>query len=281
MKKGLSMLLALMLLVMATPVMAMAAEETARPILIQGAMDLETSTMMAALEGAQDVMVSGYHYVTGTIDGYPVVVSKTQVGMVNAATTTTIALIKWNPCVVINQGTAGGHDVALHKGDIVLGTTTVNVNSFKSEWADAGAGIDPTKWENRATEVLQNGEVVEVMELKSDAKLVEFAKNLSAEYEKGQVVEGVIGSGDVWNKELDRINLIHSQFGTSCEEMETFSVAQVCAYFDVPFLGMRILSNNELHKEDFDPQTGEDCQLFTLEVVRALIADQQALDQAA
>ena len=75
----------------------------------------------------------------------------------------------------------------------------------------------------------------------------------------------------MWNKELDRIALIHAQFNTSCEEMETYAVAQVCAYMETPFLGIRILSNNEIHQESFDPQTGPDCQNYVLDVARAII----------
>lgn len=269
MKKCLTVLLTLLLAsVFLAP--AMAEADSPRPILLQGAMDIETSAMMEALEGAETQVLHGYTFVTGTLDGYPVVVSKTQVGMVNAAASTTIAIMTFNPIAVINQGTAGGHAEALHKGDIVIGVDTVNINSFKSEWAAAGAGIDPTKWENRSTEVFVNGAIEGVHVLNSDAALVEIAKGVA--YEGGALTEGVIGSGDVWNKELDRIALIHSQFNTACEEMETFSVAQVCAYMNIPFLGIRILSNNEIHEESFDPATGPACQNYVLDVARAMIA---------
>ncbi len=40
---------------------------------------------------------------------------------------------------------------------------------------------------------------------------------------KGEVVEGTIGSADVWNNELDRIQFFHERYGTSVEEMEAAS----------------------------------------------------------
>lgn len=270
MKKAIVTLLVGLMMISMIPTITLAEGESLRPIIIQGAMNLETSLMMEALDDAEEINIAGYTFVKGTLEGYPVVVSKTQVGMVNAATTTTIAIMTWNPIAVLNQGTAGGHDVALHQGDIVLGSSTANINSFKSDWAAEGAGIDPTKWINRSTEIFLDGEIKDVDVLTSDASLIAIAQTVP--YEKGNLVEGVIGSGDVWNKELDRISLIHSQFNTSCEEMETFSVAQVCSYFEVPFLGIRILSNNELHQESFNPQTGADCQEYVLDVVRAIIA---------
>lgn len=105
---------------------------TQAPILIQGAMDVETTAMMEALEDAERITIGGYIFVSGKLDGYPVIISKTQVGMVNAAASTAIAIMNFNPLCIINQGTAGGHDPALHAGDIVLGETIVPINAYKS-----------------------------------------------------------------------------------------------------------------------------------------------------
>ena len=44
-------------------------------------------------------------------------------------------------------------------------------------------------------------------------------------------------------------------WGASCEEMETNAVAQICQTYDVPFLGIRILSNTGIYGENFN---GED-----------------------
>ena len=175
MKKVLSLLLVLLMMLGA---LSAAAGETARPILIQGAMGIETSTMMEALENAQTQVLHGYTYVTGLLDGYPAVISKTEVGMVNAAASTAIGIMTFSPAAVINQGTAGGHDEALHKGDIVIGTTTVNINAFRSEWAAKGTGIDPTKWINMSISVYQDGEIKDVDSLSSDAALAAIAKSV-------------------------------------------------------------------------------------------------------
>lgn len=49
------------------------------------------------------------------------------------------------------------------------------------------------------------------------------------------MVEGTIGSADVWNNELDRIQFFHERYGTSVEEMEAASVAQIASQLNVPF----------------------------------------------
>lgn len=248
------------------------AESVKAPIVLQGAMDCESQLMMDALENPVDESIGGYHFVTGTLNGYPVVVIKTQVGMVNSATVTTLAIERYKPLCVINQGTAGGHDPALHQWDIVLGESVSNINSFKSAHLDDGAGMAPETWEWMLTETYIDGEWKDNDALKSDEALLKIAQGVA--YEKGSLVTGVIGSGDVWNKEIDRIQLIHDAFNTSCEEMETYAAAQVCNMLNVPFLGIRVLSNSELHAEEFDYLTALACQEYVLNVARAIIAAQ-------
>jgi len=91
-------------------------------------------------------------------------------------------------------------------------------------------------------------------------------------YRTGSVVDGVIGSSDVWNSELDRIQRLHDEYGTSVEEMETAAAAQVAGLSQVPFLGIRVLSNNITNGGAYNSQGAAACQQFVLEVVRAYIA---------
>ena len=50
-----------------------------RPIVVQGAMAVEVRTLVAALEQPVEEHAQGWTFWRGTIDGYPVVVSKTLV----------------------------------------------------------------------------------------------------------------------------------------------------------------------------------------------------------
>ena len=81
---------------------------------------------------ATEEHVGGWTFWRGTIDGYPVVISKTLKGMENAAAATALAAERYHPVAIINQGTAGGHEPDLHVYDIVLGTEAVNLGSFKT-----------------------------------------------------------------------------------------------------------------------------------------------------
>jgi adenosylhomocysteine nucleosidase len=83
------------------------------------------------------------------------------------------------------------------------------------------------------------------------------------------VSEGVIGSSEVWNEEADRIAFLRRTFGTSVEEMETASAAQVARLYGIPFLGIRVVTANVTNGGAYDPKTADACQDFALSVVRA------------
>ena len=104
-----------------------------------------------------------------------------------------------------------------------------------------------------------------------DEGLLAAAHGVRDHYTRGHVVDGVIGSSDVWNSELDRIQRFHDQFGTTAEEMEAAAAAQIAGQFQIPFLGIRVLSNNITNGEPYNPKVGEACQAFVREVVQAYI----------
>jgi adenosylhomocysteine nucleosidase len=245
----------------------------ASPIVVQGAMDIEVHALVAGLEHRTAEQIDGWTFWTGTVAGYPVVVSKTLKGTANAAASTALGIERYHPIAVVNQGTAGGHDPALHVGDIVLGTAAINIGAFKTgdrghgdgssigEWrpldllqSDGSAGQDPNAWRIRR--------------FSADPDLLAAAERVKDRYTRGHVVDGVIGSSDMWNSELDRIERFHDAFGTSVEEMETAAAAQVAGLSHTPFLGIRVLSNNITNGDRYDGQTAEGCQVYVLEVIR-------------
>ena len=96
-----------------------------RPIMIQGAMNVEIDKMVRALKNPAAYKFSKYVYFAGTYKNYPVVIVRTEQGTSNAAASTVIGINEFNPVVVINQGTAGGYDSAVHQNDIVIGEKTL------------------------------------------------------------------------------------------------------------------------------------------------------------
>jgi len=78
-----------------------------QPIVIQGAMDVETQFLTTKLAGVKEITIGGWRFFKGTLVGYPVVIAKTEVGMTNAAVSTVLAIETFNPSAIINQGTSG------------------------------------------------------------------------------------------------------------------------------------------------------------------------------
>jgi adenosylhomocysteine nucleosidase len=250
------------------------------PVIVQGAMDLEIRKLAAALENGKEERVSGWTFWSGTIDGYPVVISKTLKGMSNAAAATVLAAERYHPVAIINQGTAGGHEPGLHVYDIVLGTQSVNLGSFKTGYRARGEGSRFADWNPldlmRSEGSAGNDPNARTMRrFGGDEGLLAAARRVRGKYLKGQVVDGVIGSSEIWNSEIDRIQSFHDQFGTTAEEMETASAAQIAGLFQIPFLGIRVLSNNITNGGAYDPGTGEACQDYVVEVVKAYISDRK------
>jgi len=251
--------------------------EPLRPVIVQGAMPIEVEILIKRLENPKEEKVGGWTFWRGMVDGYPVIVSKTLKGMSNTAAATAIAIERFKPAAIINQGTAGGHDSQLKVFDIVVGESAINLGAFKTAHRKSGEGSDSVEWvpmdllasEGSAGE---DPNARTMRRFNADENLLAAADKVRASYRKGQVVRGVIGSSDIWNSELDRINRFHKQFNTSAEEMETASAAQIAGLFNVPFLGIRVLSNNITNAGKYDGTTALACQEYVFEVVKAYIS---------
>ncbi|MGE3960008.1 MAG: 5'-methylthioadenosine/S-adenosylhomocysteine nucleosidase [Vicinamibacterales bacterium] len=261
----------------AGPVRAQAPPQSPRPpIVVQGAMVSETEKLVRLLENPTTEQIGTWLFWRGTIDGYPVIVSRTNKGMSNAAAATALAIERFRPVAIINQGTSGGHDPALRVYDIVIGTASMNVGAFRAMFRKAGEGSRPLEWV--PLDLLAEGSAISQTAPKmpsrfeADPGLLEVARSVRSSYARGRVVDGIIGSSDMWIDELDRVAQFHETFGTSVEEMETASAAQVAAQFRVPFVGIRVLSDNITNASSYDPKAGEACQDFVHTVLKAHVA---------
>ncbi|SDN97306.1 adenosylhomocysteine nucleosidase [Paenibacillus sp. yr247] len=248
-----------------------------KPIIIQGPMPIEAEKFAQKLKDVKEEKSGNFTFYKGTLDNYPVIVEKTGKGMENTAAATAVVIERYNPIAIINQGTSGGHDPNLNVFDIVLGQRTTNLGSLKTVNKDENQGIDPTIWkpmdlmasEGSAGED-PNAEKPRYFEGNKD--LLAAANAVKDKYTKGKIVEGTIGSADVWNNEVDRIKWFHTKYGTSVEEMEGASAAQIAKAYDVAFLGIRVLSNNKVNGGKYNPDTATACQEYVYEVVKKYIS---------
>ena len=252
-------------------------ENAQRPIMIQGPMPIEAEKFAQKLENVKEEQSGDFVFYIGTLDNYPVIVAKTGKGMENTAAATAVAIEKYNPIAIINQGTSGGHDADLNVFDIVLGKRTTNLGALKTTDKGENEGIEPTTWkpmdlmasEGSAGED-PNAEKARFYE--GDKELLVAANAVKDKYTEGKIVEGTIGSADVWNNEVDRIKWFHTKYGTSVEEMEGAAAAQIAKAYEVPFLGIRVLSNNKTNGGQYNPDTATACQEYVYEVVKKYIS---------
>lgn len=246
-----------------------------RPIVIEGAMNTETEVLIRALKNPVAYRELNYLFVAGTYKDYPVVVVRTEIGLANAAASTALAIKKFNPIAVINQGTSGGHDSALKIGDIVIGAKSIDWVAIKTAYSAAGGLADIIKQEMLGTYAYDetSGKFQAYTEYFPDPTLFNIAFKVANTHKEFNAVSGTISTANAWLNNIDYINFLHETYGSSCEEMETNAVAQICQNAGIPFIGIRVLSDNILHDDRYVPESATVCQDFVLLVVEEYIRD--------
>lgn len=241
-----------------------------KPIVVIGPMACEIEYIASKLDSPREVNFGGYHFTVGTVDDYPVIAARSLIGMVNSAVTTALAIREFDPAMIIIQGTAGGHDPERHKNDMILGERLVELGNFYTPHRDEGRRTRIEDWYTPGEEIMTDEGIRRFTTLFSDEELLEAAEETP--YNAGKLVRGTIGSADLWNKEIDRIDYLHRIFESDAEEMEGFAVAQVCMEFGVPMIDIRIVSNSELYPEEvFSEDAGVICQEYVYRVIRHMI----------
>jgi len=227
-----------------------------KKVLLQGAMNIETDYFIEQVKEVEDyeyLMENGMEFHLGTIKDKKYIVSVTGMGTIKASMSTTYALNRFHPTLVINQGTAGAQIKELSTGDLVIVEGAVNINAMKMPKKSFGEGSDPFSWEGFHTTYYD-----------ADSSLVEFYSK--HEYTSGRMIKGKAATGDLYSRESDRIIWLAEKYHTCCEEMETAAVFEICESFATPCIGLRVISNNELLDEEFNESTAEVLQKYVWKV---------------
>ena len=245
-----------------------------RPIVIMAAIDKEIDFLLKKLEKRKLEKYNIYEFYEGELYNYPVVLVYSKVGVINATLATYIAITKYNPIAIINEGIAGAHGKNIHTKDIIIGKECFNIVSSRTPIKTIGEGSNSLEWTNLS--FIADEENRELY-WKADERLVNIAKN--TEYNEGKMYVGIIGSGDVWNNEADRILMLNEKYKTLCEEMEGIGIYTVANNFKVPVLGVRVISNNEVLGERYDRSTGLYSQEFAYELIKNIINSESFINK--
>ena len=239
------------------------------PIVVIVAMEIEFEDLLKKLENTNITSISKYKFYEGTINDYPVVICHCRVNEINAAIVTLMAIQKYHPIAIINEGTAGGYGESIHKNDIVIGTSAINLASVKTPQKKKGEGSNSLEWTMIGFFDDDEGNRKDFQ--KADENLVNLAKKI--EYKNGTVHFGVVGSSDNWNSEADRILWLNKELGALCEEMECISIYTVANNFNIPVIGIKVISNNDMINESFDTSTALSSQTFTYDLILKIISE--------
>lgn len=218
-------------------------ENNKQPIIIQGAMDMEVEELLKLVDIEKDEEINGFRFYIGKINEYPIIISQTQVGVINASMATLIAIQKYKPIAIINQGIAGSHVDYIHRNDIVIGEKSVNINSFITGIKNKDDGSNPFEWQFDTRSI----------EIDGTKSLIEIAKNM--ENVQFNLFYGILGGGDIFNREVDRIKWIHEKKNTLCEDNESIAVYTICDKMNVKCIGFRTITNNEVTQKEEDGAT--------------------------
>ncbi|WP_010630267.1 5'-methylthioadenosine/S-adenosylhomocysteine nucleosidase [Sporolactobacillus vineae] len=195
---------------------------------IIGAMEEEVAILRNKLEEREETETAHSHFYSGRINGIETVLLQSGIGKVNAALGTTLMIDRYHPDVVINTGSAGGTDLSLTIGDVVISSGVVHHD------------VDATAFGYK------NGQVPGMPAVyRPDPDLSQLAKRCAERALSGhRIVSGMIGTGDSFMNDPERIRRIKAWFpDLKALEMEGAAIAQVCYQFGTPFLIIRALSD--------------------------------------
>ena len=195
---------------------------------IIGAMESEIHLLRKELE--ETVMTqraAGMDFTGGILAARMVVIAYSGVGKVNAAACTQAMIDRFHPRLIINTGIAGAAREGLKIGDVVISTDAVQHDVDVSALGYAPGCIPGTRG------------------LVADPYSISKALACIRKMEPGTaVVAGRVASGDQFVAGGEAREKIMSLFTPACIEMEGAAIAQVASKNGIPFLIIRIMSDN-------------------------------------
>jgi len=206
--------------------------------------EAELQPLLDRLAEAHTEKVAAWQFWTGTLDGKPVVLTRTEGDPLNAVAATTLAIRRYAPRLVVTFGAARAHDPALHPGDVVVSRSFVAFDGMVTPPRAVGAGSLPLTWQKLPHAPMTPGELEKYQtDFPADAPALAVAQKLTPA--RGRLVTGVLGSANQVNREADRIAYLHTQWGTSCEDGESAHVAGCALQLGTPVFGLRVIDGTE------------------------------------
>ena len=196
-------------------------------IAIIGAMPEEIQEIQKNMTNKTTETVSKISFTKGKINGVECVVALSGVGKVNAAVCAQTIIMRYSPKIVINTGVAGAIKENIKIGDIVLANYVMQHDIDTTAIGDEKALIS----------------TLNIVRIPCDEAANEIIKDLVASSQQ-QIHFGTVATGDQFICKREKLISIRDEFDASVCEMEAGSIGQVCYMNDVPFVVLKIISDN-------------------------------------
>jgi len=224
-------------------------------IAIMCAMREELEPILKEVEVKETVEYGRNKFYLAEFRGLDLILAYSKIGKVNAATTATVLVEKFNAKKILFSGVAGAIDKDLEIGDLIIATKTcqhdVDLTVF-----DYPPGFIPES----------------KVYFECDEELNRIAMNV-AERLKINLKKGIIASGDQFIHSKERKEWIKNTFKASAIEMEGGAVGCVAWTLNIPFFMLRSISDTaeEGAGVDFDEFLEESSKIsakFLIEMLK-------------
>ena len=200
---------------------------------IISAMDNEVSLLLSEAEIDHVDTIGGVEFHVGTLHGQPVVIMRSGIGKVMAASAATAMLNNYPISNVIFTGVAGAVGDETRVLDQVIATRLVqhDYGTMTNEGFVWASGVDGEEDDEKGYYFC-------------DQDLVTLAYD-SAVQVMGEehVFKGTIATGDQFVASEEYVKTLQQSFGAIACEMEGASIAAVCTQYEVPFVVIRAMSD--------------------------------------
>jgi adenosylhomocysteine nucleosidase len=193
-------------------------------IAIIGAMDEEVKAIYDRMEAVERLTIFDLEIIKGQLNKKEVILFKSGVGLTNAAISTSLVLSHYPIESVINIGTAGG----IHKDVKVLDVIISSMVTYHD--VDISVFGNPRSFSNENRFVYH-----------ADEKLVMLAQTILKE----NIHVGPMVSGHQFISMPQQITDIEHHYPEAlCVDMEAAAIAHTSAYFKIPFIILRSISDH-------------------------------------
>lgn len=219
-----------------------------KPIVIQGALQNEIEYLLKIFEVKNKINIGSYFFYECIYKNYPVIISKTKIGEISSAIATTLAIQKYDPLFILNQGTAGALVEWLNKKDIVIGKQIYYLSQFSTDENKENDEINP--WKKVGYRTIDN----EIVSYNANEKFLSWLQSIDI-LKRENIYFDIIGSGDIWTKDVNQMKKYNNDYGIVCEAMECTGAYMAANSFQTPLVSIRVISNNEIKKQQYDEKT--------------------------